>query len=148
MRARLPAALLAAALLAPTLLATPAAAQDAECDSAARAGQSAVLSVYFDTGKTDIKPAHRTELQRLARVAKYQVKVCAIGQADRQGNADANRRLALKRAQAVADLLAHHGVPRSVLVTSSAGEAFGHFGGNAKAKEERRVDILLPRRKE
>lgn len=150
MRARLlPSAVaVAAAVLAGAAAATPARAQDAECDSAARAGQSAVLSVYFDTGKTDIKPTHRAELQRLAREAKYQVKVCAIGQADRQGNADFNRRLALKRAEAVAEVLAQAGVPRSVLVASSAGEAFGHFGGNAKVMQERRVDILLPRRKE
>lgn len=129
-------------------LAAPAAAQDAECDSAARAGQAAVVSVYFDTGKTDVTPQHRAELQRIARDAKYQVKVCAIGQADRQGSAEFNKRIALKRAEVVADLLAGYGVPRSVLVSSSAGEAFGAFGGNAKVSGERRVDVLYPRLKE
>lgn len=136
---------LAAAVLALALAAAPASAADAECDMAARNGQASVLSVYFDTGKTDVKAAHRAELQRLAREAKYQVKVCAIGQADRQGSAAFNKKLALKRAQVVADMLAGYGVPRSVLVVGSSGEAFGGFGGNAKAGMERRVDILYPR---
>lgn len=142
------AALTRTAALAGALSATaalPALAADAECDTAARAGQAAVLSVYFDTGRSEIAQTHRKELQRIAEEARYQVKVCAIGQADRQGNPAFNKRLALKRAEAVADVLAAHGVPRSVLVIGSAGEAFGSLGGNAKVKSERRVDVLYPR---
>lgn len=144
-RARTHALTLTLALAVAAPVAAPVRAADAECDSAARAGQIAKTTVYFDTGRTDVKPIHRKELQRIAEEGKYQVKVCAIGQADRQGNPDFNKRLALKRAQAVADLLVSYGVPRSVLATSSAGEAFGSFGGNAKVAHERRVDVLFPR---
>lgn len=138
--------LAAVAFLVPAMLApVSVSAADADCHRVARAGRTAVTTVYFDTGKVDIKPIHREELKRVAYDAKYQIKVCLIGQADRQGNPEFNKRLALRRAQAVRDLLVEYGVPASVLVPVSVGEAYGALGGNHKQDQERRVEVHFPR---
>lgn len=129
--------------------AAPAAwAADPDCHRVARGGQTARATVYFDTGKTTIAPRHREELKRVAYDAKYKIKVCLIGQADRQGNPAFNKRLAMQRAQAVRDLLIDYGVPAGVLVPVSVGEAYGVFGGDQKQDQERRVEVHFPRRYE
>lgn len=121
-------------------------AADPDCHRVARGGATARATIYFETGQTAIAPRYQEELKRVAYDAKYQIKVCLIGQADPQGNADFNRRLALKRAQAVRDLLVRYGVPASVLVPVSAGEAYGSLGGNHKQGQERRVEVHFPRK--
>jgi outer membrane protein OmpA-like peptidoglycan-associated protein len=140
----------AIALLSTALLVsagpTTAHAADPDCHRVARGGPTAKATVYFDTGKTTIAPHHREELKRVAYDAKYQIKVCLIGQADQQGNAAFNQRLALQRAQAVRSLLIDYGVPAGVLVAVSVGEAYGGFGSNHKQGQERRVEVHFPRR--
>lgn len=145
MRAR---RLLSAAAVAASLLsAAPAAlAADGDCHAIARAGRLAVATIYFDTGQSTVQRQYDEELRRLAYDAKYQIKVCLIGQADHQGNAEFNKRLSLKRAQAVADVLHHYGVSRSVLVPIAVGEAYGTMGGNRKESQDRRVEVHFPRR--
>ncbi|WP_404378995.1 OmpA family protein [Caenispirillum salinarum] len=138
----------AAALVSAALVVPEAHAADPDCHRVARGGQTARATVYFDTGKTTIAAHHRKELERVAYDAKYQIKVCLIGQADRQGNPEFNKRLALKRAQAVRALLIDYGVPAGVLVPVSVGEAYGAFGGDYKDGQERRVEIHFPRRRE
>lgn len=136
------------AALAATAAPAVVRAADADCHGLARKGNLAIATVTFDTGSTAIKTRFHEELRRIANDSRYQLKVCLIGQADRQGNADFNRRLAQKRAEAVRDLLVSFGAPRSLLVPMSVGEAYGSSGGNAKDANERRVEIHYPRRYE
>jgi len=103
--------------------------------------------VYFDTGKADIKPEGLVEIKKAADRAKYMLDVCVVGQADNQGNQDYNKKLAMKRAQAVSAELQRLGVSKSILVLLVQGEAFGDkltkYVG--KQAQSRRVSIRLMR---
>ncbi len=105
--------------------------------------------VYFDTGKTVIKPEGKEELKKAADRAKYMLDVCVVGQADNQGNQEFNKKLAMKRAKVVASELQRLGVPASTLVTMVQGEAFGDsltkMLGTKKNTQSRRVSVRLMR---
>ncbi len=126
------------------LVATPALA---DCPrSGGNAGPPTV--VHFDTDSTVIKEQFRRYLVELA--ARHRgnpnLTVCVIGQADKQGNADYNEKLALRRAEAVADFLEKQGLPRRQFDISSRGEAFGEtWFGNNPAEADRRVEVLVVR---
>ena len=104
--------------------------------------------VHFDTDSTAIKERFRRLLVELAERHRGNpnMKVCVIGQADKQGNADYNEKLALRRAKAVADFLQQQGLPRHQFDISSRGEAFGEtWFGNDPAEADRRVEVLVVR---
>lgn len=79
------------------------------------------------------------------------VQVCIIGQADKQGGEEMNRKLSLARAEAVGQYLAGRGVPQRQHLYGWRGEAFGGsdvfglFDGDEAAGEQddRRVEIFV-----
>ncbi len=119
----------------------------AECPrSGGRAAPPTV--VHFDTDSTVIKEQFQRQLVELAERHRGNpnMTVCVIGQADKQGNADYNEKLALRRAEAVADFLEKQGLPRRQFDISSRGEAFGEtWFGNNPAEADRRVEVLVVR---
>ena len=83
--------------------------------------------VLFAVGSSHIDAAGMEKIQAAAKLAKdlYIRKVCVRGKADKQGNAEANITLSVKRAQAVADALVKQGVDATTIAVVGKGEGYG-----------------------
>jgi outer membrane protein OmpA-like peptidoglycan-associated protein len=66
-------------------------------------GRIALTGLFFDTGKTELKPESKTLLDAMAELLKSQpaLKAWIVGHTDNVGSFDANQALSLARAQAV-----------------------------------------------
>jgi len=75
-------------------------------------GKIALYGLFFDTGKTDIKPDSNAQLDQMAAVLKAQpaLKVLIVGHTDNVGSIDANLALSQGRAQAVVAALTQRGI--------------------------------------
>ena len=75
--------------------------------SIAADGKVAVYGVYFDTGKSDVKPESKPALGEMAKLLQQnpQLKVYVVGHTDNQGALAANLDLSQKRADAVVKAL-------------------------------------------
>lgn len=76
-------------------------------------GKVALYGLYFDTGKAEVKPESRPQLDEMAKVLKSQpgLKVYVVGHTDNAGTLEANGTLSQQRAQAVVDALVKvHGI--------------------------------------
>lgn len=71
-------------------------------------GKVALYGLFFDTGKADIKPDSKPQLDEMAKVLQGQpaLKVFIVGHTDNVGAFDTNQTLSLKRAEAVVAALA------------------------------------------
>ena len=108
--------------------------------------------VHFDTDSAAIKPEYRKELNEVAEQNRGNpnMKICIEGQADKQGDAAYNEKLALRRAEAVAAYLEQQGLKRELFDISTRGEAFGeglisNLLGSDEAASDRRVEVLVIR---
>lgn len=104
--------------------------------------------VNFATGKAEINNEDRAQLRESAKQAKgaYIQVICIIGTADKRGSPEANKRLSLQRARAVADYLVSQGVKSNTLYISARGEAFGeNLFGSIVSAEDRRVEVRFVR---
>lgn len=106
-------------------------------------------NVYFDSAKTSVKADSRDQLQRAAETVKGRMAqtVCLQGMADKQGNADFNRKLALDRAHQVGrDLIALGVKPDVLLVVTGpqVGETLGGLSSEVdKQEQDRKVEIRI-----
>lgn len=110
-------------------------------------GKVALYGVLFDTGKTEVLPDSKAQLDQMAAVLKAQptLKVFVVGHTDNVGALDANLALSQGRAQAVVTALTQRGIAAARLqargvanlapVASNASE-----DGRAK---NRRVEMVL-----
>ncbi len=75
-------------------------------------GKIALYGLFFDTGKTDIKPDSNAQLDQMAALLKAQpaLKVLIVGHTDNVGAIDANLALSQGRAQAVTAALTQRGI--------------------------------------
>ena len=66
-------------------------------------GKVALYGIYFDTGKAELKPESKAQLDEMARLLQGQpgLKVYIVGHTDNQGTLEANLKLSQQRAQAV-----------------------------------------------
>jgi outer membrane protein OmpA-like peptidoglycan-associated protein len=102
-------------------------------------------SVHFDTGSVALSDDDRAALDEVSGfIAQYPISTVIItGYADTQGSLEANRALALRRAQAVAQALRGLGGPLAGSVSVVAvGEPEGAADSEA-SPDNRRVDILV-----
>jgi outer membrane protein OmpA-like peptidoglycan-associated protein len=102
-------------------------------------------SVYFDTGSAAVGDDDQPVLDEVSGfISQYPVATVVItGYADTQGSLEANRALAQRRAQAVAQALRGLGGPLAGSVAVVAvGEPEGAADSEAKP-EDRRVEILV-----
>ena len=103
--------------------------------------------VSFDFDRSDIKPAFRPSLQKLAGVInKYdRTVVHVVGHTDSTGPADYNQRLSERRAESVASYLANQGVSYSRLHTEGRGEYEPRDSNATEAGRQlnRRVEIFI-----
>jgi outer membrane protein OmpA-like peptidoglycan-associated protein len=111
-------------------------------------GKIAVYGVYFDTGKSEVKPQSKDQLAEMAKLLKSNaaMRVFVVGHTDNQGALEGNLALSKARAQAVVDALVKNfqvdakrlaaaGVANYAPVASNTGEA-----GRAR---NRRVELVL-----
>jgi outer membrane protein OmpA-like peptidoglycan-associated protein len=110
-------------------------------------GRIALYGVYFDTGKAELKPESKAQLDEMAKLLKANaaLRVYIVGHTDNQGTLEANLALSRSRAQAVVDALVRNdkidakrlaaaGVAGYAPVASNANEA-----GRAR---NRRVELV------
>ena len=81
-------------------------------------GHSAVYGIYFDTGKSEIKPESGQAIGEIAKLLKSDasLKVYVVGHTDNVGGLEANMKLSRDRADAVVQALVRdHGIIASRL---------------------------------
>jgi outer membrane protein OmpA-like peptidoglycan-associated protein len=111
-------------------------------------GKIALYGVYFDTGKSELKPESKAQLDEMAKLltSNAAMRVFVVGHTDNQGALEGNLTLSRARAQAVIDALVKNykidarrlaaaGVANYAPVASNANEA-----GRAR---NRRVELVL-----
>lgn len=103
--------------------------------------------VLFDTNKATLKPGSNLKLDRLAAFLQDNPNERLIieGYTDSTGSEDYNQELSQRRAQAVADALAAHGVPASRYQPLGRGQAFP-VATNSTAEgrqQNRRVEVVF-----
>lgn len=71
-------------------------------------GKVALYGLYFDTGKAEVKPESKPQLDEMAKLLQAQpaLRVYIVGHTDNQGSLEANVALSQQRAQAVVAALA------------------------------------------
>jgi OOP family OmpA-OmpF porin len=76
-------------------------------------GKVAVYGIYFDTGKSTLKPESQPTLQEIAKLLKadHALKLFVVGHTDNTGLFDANMKLSMDRAASVINaLVSQHSV--------------------------------------
>lgn len=108
--------------------------------------------IKFETGSDKISPDEQAWLE--AQVARWQsnpsLQVCVIGQADKTGDTDFNKTLAMKRAETVAAFLKEKGLADKTFQVVGRGEAFGDTKDSLLGKilegadpADRRVEVTF-----
>ena len=127
--------------------------QDVTADAAAMSrdinttGRVALYGIYFDTGKSEIKPESAAAIDEIAKMLKETpaLKLYVVGHTDNVGAYAANITLSKSRADAVvAALTTRHGIAAARLVAHGAGpvspvESNDSEDGRAK---NRRVELV------
>ncbi|NRF67883.1 DUF4892 domain-containing protein [Aquincola sp. S2] len=110
-------------------------------------GKAVLHGLHFDTGKADVKPESKAQLEAMAQAlrAEAALRVFIVGHTDNQGEFDANLALSRRRAEAVAAaLVAQHGIETRRLSAQGAA-SFAPMASNAdeagRAKN-RRVEMV------
>jgi len=108
-------------------------------------GKVALYGIYFDTGKSVLKPESLATIQEIARLLKADpaLKVYVVGHTDNVGAFDANIKLSQERAAAVVNaLVTQHSVSAASL------RAFGDGPTSPVASNEKEEGRALNRRVE
>jgi len=112
-------------------------------------GKIALYGLFFDTGKADIKPESKAQLDEMAKLlqAQPQLKVFIVGHTDNVGAFEANQSLSLARAQAVVAALskAPYGIAASRLQAKGAANIapLASNADEAGRSRNRRVELVL-----
>jgi len=119
----------------------------AMASSIADAGSVAIYGIYFDTGKSNLKPESDAAITEIAKLLQSQpvLKVYIVGHTDMVGDAAANVKLSQARAQSVINaLVTNHGIAASRLIAFGNGP-YAPVGSNetdeGRAKN-RRVELV------
>jgi len=113
-----------------TVIVKQAMTQEVTMDAAAMAsslsetGGVAIYGIYFDTGKSDLKPESDAAVSEIAKLLKSQpdLKVFVVGHTDMVGDPSANVKLSQTRAQAVISaLVTKYAIASSRLTPFGAG---------------------------
>ena len=83
----------------------------------------ALRNIFFDTGKSTLRPESNAELDRLVALLKDvpNLKIELSGHTDNTGSATMNESLSQDRAQAVVDYLVSKGINKSRLTAKGYG---------------------------
>jgi OmpA-OmpF porin, OOP family len=97
---------------------------DALSNDLKASGHAAVYGIYFDTGKSEIKPESEKAIGEIAKLLKADggLNLYVVGHTDNVGGLDANVKLSQSRADAVVQTLVRtHGIPASRLKSFGVG---------------------------
>ncbi len=105
--------------------------------------------IFFDPGKTQLKPGAKKTLSRIAEQLKGDsaVKISVEGHTDNTGKSDKNMEISEKRAEAVRDYLVSQGFPTERITASGKGDA-EPVATNKTAvgrQQNRRVELVITR---
>jgi OOP family OmpA-OmpF porin len=111
-------------------------------------GRVTLTGLFFDTGKTELKPESKAQLDAMAELLKSQpaLKAWIVGHTDNVGGFEANERLSLARAQAVVAALT--GAPYKVDAKRLAPKGLASLapvagnGDDAGRARNRRVELV------
>lgn len=116
-------------------------AASASADAASVKYIDGVLSVYFDTGKTNFDTVlAKTVAAEMVEMGKSGKKLAVSGFNDPRGNAKLNAELSKNRAKSVKEFLIAQGVPADNVEMVKPEETTGDSGSDA---ENRRVDVRV-----
>ncbi len=110
-------------------------------------GHAAVYGIYFDTGKSVIKPESDAAIAEIAKLLKNKgsLKIYVVGHTDNIGSFDSNMKLSKDRADAVLKtLVSKHGIAAGRLKAVGVGQAApiaSNRTEDGKAKN-RRVELV------
>lgn len=110
-------------------------------------GKVDLYGIFFDTGKSDIKPESREEMDELAVVLEDfpELKIKIVGHTDSVGDNQKNLKLSQSRAKAVYDQLVNdYGIERSRLTAIGKGESEPLASNSSKdgRAQNRRVEVV------
>ncbi|MBR1786404.1 MAG: OmpA family protein [Paludibacteraceae bacterium] len=105
--------------------------------------QASVIWFHYDDYKPILEPAYILDSVAFTLRQYPNLRVAVNGHACSMGSDSYNQRLALRRAQAVADMLQKKGVQKRQLIVNSYGatEPF-HYSGKHQQAYDRRVEIV------
>lgn len=115
--------------------------------SIAATGKIALYGIFFDTGKSVVKPESKPTLEQIAALLKSQptLKLGVVGHTDNVGGAASNLSLSKRRADAVANaLIEDYGVDAERLTPSGAGmgSPLGSNDSEVGRAKNRRVELV------
>ncbi len=130
------------------------AAQAADCTRPKGLKGQTPHVIKFEIGSAEISPEEQAWLQDQAE--RFQshpsLEVCVIGQADKTGDTELNKKLALERAETVAACLKEKGLGDKKFQVVGRGEAFGDTKDSLIGKllegelsADRRVEVTIYR---
>jgi outer membrane protein OmpA-like peptidoglycan-associated protein len=103
--------------------------------------------IFFDTGKSVLKPGAKSTLAKIADQLKgdSSLRVSVEGHTDNVGSEDKNLTLSEKRAQAVRDFLVNAGVPADHITAAGKGEGEPVATNKTAAgrQQNRRVELVI-----
>jgi OOP family OmpA-OmpF porin len=109
-------------------------------------GKIAIYGIYFNTGKSDIKPESKPTIVEIVKMLKQnsKLKLFVVGHTDTDGSLESNIKLSSDRAASVVKALIENGIQASRLKSSGVGpycpvESNRADGGKAK---NRRVELV------
>ncbi|GAX87893.1 OmpA-OmpF porin, OOP family [Lebetimonas natsushimae] len=107
----------------------------------------ATLRINFDFNKADVKKIYYNDIQKVALAIKSNPNIKKIevaGHTDNIGSKEYNKKLSLKRAKAVADLLIKFGVNPKMIVIKGYGEDYPLVPNTTLTNRalNRRVEII------
>lgn len=109
-------------------------------------GHVALPGLFFDTGKTELKPESKPQLDAMIDLLKSQpaLKAWIVGHTDNVGNFDANQALSQGRAQAVVGALVKAGVDGKRLQAKGVANLapLAANGDDAGRARNRRVELV------
>lgn len=115
-------------------------ASEPVADKAVVTVEDGVVKFYFATGKSAIAPDADKAAEEVVAAAKSGKKLILSGFTDSTGNAAANARLSLRRAEAVRAFLKKQGVNPALIELRKPQSSVGGKGNNA---EGRRVEVKI-----
>ena len=120
---------------------------DAMGDDISNTGHVAVYGIYFDTGKSEIKPESDAAIEQISLLLKSNesLKVYVVGHTDNVGTIDSNMKLSKERADAVVNsLITKYGIPGARLKSygvASLSPVASNDNEEGRAKN-RRVELV------
>ncbi|MBV8124276.1 MAG: OmpA family protein [Burkholderiaceae bacterium] len=110
-------------------------------------GKTTLSGVFFDSGKTELRPESKSQLDQVAATLKAQpaLKIFIVGHTDNVGALDANLALSQGRAQAVVAALVQRGIASSRLMARGIANFAPVVANSSEAgrAQNRRVEMVL-----